>query len=187
MPINFDELPGERPISYEEALQVIQNNWPDSGFSQLRTALNELQRLAAIGYAEETRPVYPAGYGPDMRPLTKEKALELLTATLRDSKADRMLQMFLDAHATFEAKNGDYGDAFSYTLKKHGDVAALTRVTDKFLRIETLLTGRNAAVKDETVEDTIKDLGNYCFMWLMERQLMKEEHYDAMQSYHPEG
>lgn len=108
--------------------------------------------------------------------ISKEQALEDLESALGGSKADRLMRMFIKAHDTFVDKNGDYGDAFAYTLRKHGDKAPLIRITDKFLRIETLLTGREAAVKDETVMDTILDLGCYCFMWLMEKEVLRDEH-----------
>ena len=169
--INFDKAPG---MGFQEARKVISNNWPTAGtYTALQEALTEVLRLADIGYAVEEGALEKSFKEPTAEAYTTEEALVYLKATLHNSKADRLMRMFIDAHATFVAKNGDYGDAFAYTLRKHGDKAPLIRITDKFLRIETLLTGREAAVKDETVNDTILDLGNYCFMWLMEKEVQR--------------
>lgn len=41
----------------------------------------------------------------------------------------------------------------------------LTRMSDKFVRIANLSDGRNAAVTDESIEDTLQDLANYCALF----------------------
>lgn len=72
----------------------------------------------------------------------------------------------------YAAKNEDYGDSFSISVKKYGWIAGLTRISDKFNRFENLVlknqvsTGGN--VKDERITDTLLDMAAYCIMMSME-------------------
>lgn len=68
---------------------------------------------------------------------------------------------------TYMSKNADYGDSFNKSIKKYGPIAGLVRISDKFNRLENLLMGNDAKVKDERVEDTLLDLANYCIMLKM--------------------
>lgn len=72
-------------------------------------------------------------------------------------------------HDTYESKNADYGDSFHKTVEKYGLIAALTRMSDKFRRCETLvLNGRKNKVSDESLYDTLIDLASYAIMTAME-------------------
>ena len=53
--------------------------------------------------------------------------------------------------------------------------AIRVRLWDKMLRLDNLLSGADALVQSETIEDTLKDMANYCLMELIERQLEKEK------------
>lgn len=68
------------------------------------------------------------------------------------------------------AKNKDYGSSVQDTYERFGDISYLVRITDKYNRICTLLD-KEAEVKDENIDDTIKDMGNYLFLWLASRRL----------------
>lgn len=70
-------------------------------------------------------------------------------------------------------KNQDYGDSFAIVRAKVPD-AIRVRLWDKMLRLDNLLSGKDALVQSETIEDTLKDMANYCLMELIERQLEKE-------------
>ena len=70
-------------------------------------------------------------------------------------------------------KNQDYGDSFAIVRAKVPD-AIRVRLWDKMLRLDNLLSGADALVQSETIEDTLKDMANYCLMELIERQLDKE-------------
>ena len=65
------------------------------------------------------------------------------------------------------AKNADYGDSFSETYKKLGIISAVTRISDKTSRLQSLCR-REALVKDETIRDTLMDLANYAILTVME-------------------
>ena len=68
---------------------------------------------------------------------------------------------------TYENKNSDYGDSFGISVRKYGLIAALTRISDKFNRIENLILGAENKVPDESILDSLKDLGCYCVMTIM--------------------
>lgn len=68
---------------------------------------------------------------------------------------------------TYEKKNHDYGDSFGISVRKYGKIAALTRISDKFNRIENLILNGNTQVKDESLKDTLLDLANYAVMTVM--------------------
>jgi hypothetical protein len=76
-----------------------------------------------------------------------------------------------------KAKNADYtggsGDPFA-NFKQAGNFVQLpqiteigffTRMSDKFSRIGSFITKGVLQVKDETVEDTLIDLANYCLLF----------------------
>ena len=69
---------------------------------------------------------------------------------------------------TYKDKNSDYGDSFNKLLSPDeiGPVSFVTRAADKMERLKTL-SKQPAKVKSESFEDTVKDLGNYCVMYLM--------------------
>lgn len=76
----------------------------------------------------------------------------------------------------YEKKNADYGDSFNTSLDKYGLISALTRMSDKFNRVENLILNKdddgnfvqnNQKVKDEKLEDTLVDLANYAMMTVL--------------------
>ena len=91
-------------------------------------------------------------------------------------KKDIYNAIITDLAETYEAKNADYGDSVGDTYKKFGDVSFLTRITDKYNRILSLADkGECGAVRDESMDDTILDMANYCILWLVERRLKNEK------------
>lgn len=68
----------------------------------------------------------------------------------------------------YEKKNSDYGNSFGKSIEKYGKIAALTRISDKFNRLESLMSGKEQRVDDEKLEDTLKDMASYCIMTLIE-------------------
>lgn len=70
-------------------------------------------------------------------------------------------------HETYQQKNAAYGDSFSKSVEKYGLVAALTRMSDKWNRLENLILNRDVDTGDEALRDTLLDLANYCIMTVM--------------------
>lgn len=74
------------------------------------------------------------------------------------------------SHDTYKAKNADYGDSFAKLRRKYPN-AILIRLTDKLSRLETLMNGGQQQVNDESIDDTLLDIGTYAFMELTEREM----------------
>ena len=71
----------------------------------------------------------------------------------------------------YAKKNHDYGDSFNEGCNELGVGYAFSRIFDKTKRFQTLAKGimnnnLSIEVQDETIEDTIMDLANYCIMYL---------------------
>ena len=85
-----------------------------------------------------------------------------------NSDQERIARVGLDWLATLLAKNSDYGSSVwkPPCMKPNMDAgdAILVRMSDKVSRIATLAT--KDAVVDESLEDTVKDLGAYAILWL---------------------
>lgn len=70
----------------------------------------------------------------------------------------------------YSAKNHDYGDSFRKT-REIVPASILVRLHDKLGRLDSLLMApETAKVKDESIDDTLKDLANYAIMELVERR-----------------
>lgn len=80
---------------------------------------------------------------------------------LRHMKFKEITEALFD---TYKRKNADYGDSFGKSVEKYGNIAALTRMSDKFNRIENLILNGNAKVVEESLGDSLLDLANYAIM-----------------------
>lgn len=67
----------------------------------------------------------------------------------------------------YEKKNHDYGNSFSQSVHSYGPIAGLTRIGDKFHRLESLILKGEQKVQDESINDTLIDMANYCVMLRM--------------------
>lgn len=86
------------------------------------------------------------------------------------------IQMHLDIcrelNEIFKRKNSDYGEAFAKLREEYPD-AILFFIEVKFFRLKTLLSGEKIQVKDESIENTLFDLANYCIMEGIERRIKR--------------
>ncbi|AZK44790.1 DUF1599 domain-containing protein [Paenibacillus lentus] len=73
----------------------------------------------------------------------------------------------------YEKKNHDYGDSFA-KLRNELPNAILLRIYDKYSRLKNLMQGAEQKVADESIDDTLMDLANYCIMELVERKIEHE-------------
>ena len=95
---------------------------------------------------------------------------------------DALLKRMADVHKT---KNCDYahperGDFYSNfrEVERLGISSwrgILVRMCDKWSRICNLAQRGNAAVKDETIEDTLVDMANYALLCILVRHASGEE------------
>ena len=70
----------------------------------------------------------------------------------------------------YEQKNKAYGNSFSKSIEEFGNVAALTRMADKWNRIKNLTLSNVDKMNDESLVDSCLDLANYLIMFVMELQ-----------------
>lgn len=88
-------------------------------------------------------------------PLSSEYSNETIEQT------NKFAQILAEALALFAQKQHDYGRG---NIAKFGEFGVLVRASDKLERLANL-QGKEA--KNESVEDTWKDIGNYGFIGLM--------------------
>lgn len=75
-------------------------------------------------------------------------------------------------HDTYVRKNHDYGNSFSKIYDKFGLLSSFIRLNDKLNRIESLMT-KQQQVHDESIEDTLLDMANYCILTIVEMKKQK--------------
>lgn len=83
------------------------------------------------------------------------------------SKYNSHKNICIELNKLYERKNHDYGDSFGETYKKLGIVSAVTRITDKVNRLQSICT-KEQKVNDESIRDTLIDLANYAIMTIIE-------------------
>lgn len=86
-----------------------------------------------------------------------------------EAKVARIKELADQLAATYARKNKDYGDSFGISVARYGIIAALTRMSDKWNRLENLILNEGQhEVKDESMLDTLLDLATYALMTYME-------------------
>lgn len=91
------------------------------------------------------------------------------------TKPERHLDICKEINDLYAKKNHDYGDSFHQTFVEEGFAMSRIRLSDKFNRFKTLSRGTEAAVKDESIRDTLIDLANYAIMTVLEMDDAKQE------------
>ena len=85
------------------------------------------------------------------------------------TKIQRHLDICEQLTLMYVDKNAYYGHSFGDTFNKLGMVSAVTRITDKTNRLQSLCMNEQK-VKDESIKDTLMDLANYAIMTLIEME-----------------
>lgn len=70
-------------VNYKEALEALENNWPDSKYSMLIEGLEELKRLAEIGNAVEA-----AGENCKLNIMLGDKVLSTIEVNIECEKVE---------------------------------------------------------------------------------------------------
>ena len=81
----------------------------------------------------------------------------------------------------FARKRADYGQTTTETFDRFGPVSMLVRMHDKLGRLDNLL-GTGRIPNNESVEDTLFDLANYCLITLLELQKQREHRLEDTSS-----
>jgi recombinational DNA repair protein RecR len=82
----------------------------------------------------------------------------------------RLRQLHEEQQQLYKVKNQKYGDSFGISVQKYGLISALTRMSDKWNRIENLILNNDSGTDDESLIDSLKDLANYCNMTIIEME-----------------
>jgi len=83
------------------------------------------------------------------------------------TKYEKHLKICEKLNEIYINKNHDYGDSFGDTFRKLGIISAVTRITDKTNRLQSLCK-KEQKVNDESIRDTLMDLANYAIMTIIE-------------------
>ena len=89
------------------------------------------------------------------------------------TKYEKHLKICEKLNEIYVNKNHDYGDSFGDTFRKLGIISAVTRITDKTNRLQSLCVNQQK-VNDESIRDTLMDLANYAIMTIIELDEEKE-------------
>ena len=90
-------------------------------------------------------------------------------------KVEKHKSICEELNQIYSSKNKDYGDSFTKSFEKYGLTSSAIRLGDKFYRFENLINSDKLLVKDESIEDTLMDMANYCIMTLIEIEQIKEK------------
>ena len=77
---------------------------------------------------------------------------------------------------TLQEKNKAYGDSFTKSVDKYGLSVIGVRLSDKYNRIEHLITNHELKENDESLEDTLLDLAGYSILGLKYLKEHKDEY-----------
>lgn len=72
-----------------------------------------------------------------------------------------------EIHELFASKRADYGSTTEEMIKRYGPVAMLVFLRTKLDRLDNILLN-NKTPNFESIDDTIRDMANYCIIWLLE-------------------
>ncbi len=98
---------------------------------------------------------------------TDELVAQLKETTEKNDNISKHKEICNKLNDIYKRKNNDYGNSFGETYDKLGIISAVTRITDKVNRLQSLAT-KEQQVQDESMQDTLLDLANYSIMTLME-------------------
>ena len=105
---------------------------------------------------------------------TLQKTLDKVKEPVENEFMEEYKKIVTETMELCIKKNKDYGSSVQDTFEKFGDISYLVRITDKYNRICSLLN-REGEVKDESIDDTIRDMANYSFLWLASRNLKEKK------------
>lgn len=97
------------------------------------------------------------------------------TQQQHQKKVNTFEDITIELRNLYDAKNMDYRDSFCQSFEKWGLPMSCIRLGDKLNRLESFAKAADIKVKDESIEDTLKDLANYAIMTLIELKLEQNE------------
>lgn len=159
---------GEQPINSDqlEALCRLLNTtpneilgWEGVIFRQVAPCVDNPDRFKPEKVGEPPKADPPKADPPKAKPNESDK--EQLHGILCEL-----------VHETYVKKNHDYGDSFG-SLRKKYPILICIHIAEKLERLNTLIENPKSARVNESIEDTLMDIANYCLMELTERNSKK--------------
>lgn len=74
----------------------------------------------------------------------------------------------------YKKKNEDYGNSFEQSLNEYGLLPTIIRLKEKIARADNIYVNNAAKIAEESIEDTLKDIANYCIItltWLKNKKI----------------
>lgn len=131
-----------------KALETVKHWMSEASEKEADDSPDDADTAAVDGPDDSNRSIYtPVTQTPDPKIALHKQITEELTAI-------------------YEAKNHDYGDSFQETYRKLGLISAVTRISDKVNRLQSL-SKKEQRVADESIRDTLVDCANYCIMTII--------------------
>lgn len=96
-----------------------------------------------------------------------------INPSIVDSNVIAFTQECCNMIELYAKKNSDYGNSFEEGLQKIGNAYAVGRLFDKVNRLIHLIK-HTSQIKDETMQDTIRDLACYAVMYICTQNKPKE-------------
>lgn len=110
----------------------------------------------------------------------REKLKDIVSPELIDDVIVDVNNIHSKQLALMAKKNKDYGNTLYKGCNAVGPIYAFCRIFDKANRFISIFKNQGVVeIADETIEDTIVDLANYCNMYLAWKS-SKENHYTSL-------
>jgi len=107
------------------------------------------------------------------KPLTYNPKREVIVVDVKIQKEIDIHKRITDEiHNLFKSKRADYGSTTEALLEKYGPISMLTLISTKLARLDNLLL-KDKKPNNESIDDTIRDMANYCIIWLLEIEKQK--------------
>lgn len=81
---------------------------------------------------------------------------------------ERHAKLLNEMHELYVTKNADYGSSASNLYNEFGITSYLIRLSDKLNRLKGITKNGTRQVQDESVVDTLMDLGNYAILAILD-------------------
>lgn len=130
--------------------------WREAAYICLR----EIYSTGAIGSEAELEEVYNRLNGGDDLPVILDLGYRAWEMLMQEG----LLWSTAMAADLLERKQSDYGSA---NIMRFGLDGLKVRLWDKIARYNNLTRQDAADVRNESIEDTLKDIVGYCTLWLM--------------------
>lgn len=124
--------------------------------------------------SEESAP-YRVSYMAQTSEFDKQKEYKPIPLIDAESEwINRFKKIVNEIVETYKAKNADYGNAYADGFSRFGAVQLVSRIYEKYCRIENLLVRKaDSKVIDESACDTLTDIATQCIIlrMLLESQI----------------